>query len=302
MLPFQPLELKDQQLISSFSKKFDCQLMNYSFAVLFLYRNVCRFQYAVFDNFLLLKATHNHKDYYMFPMGNGNLPAELDKIVNETLNTSKSVCFYQFCNDIAPVLLQWAKDFCEKNGKQFRSSPVREDFEYIYSSQKLALLEGHLLKPKRNQINHFTKNNIWSWAPITQDNMEVVKHFNTLWDTNKDSEEHPSLLREKIALKDAFTYFFELNLQGILLQVEKKIVAFSIGFPLNRETFLVFFEKAYRTCKGAYTMINKLFANEISKEYTYINRAEDAGVEGLRKAKLSYQPEYLIEVNELEIF
>ena len=276
--------------------------MNYSFAVLFLYRNVCNFQYAVLDNFLLLKATHHNEDYFMFPMGEGNLPAILEKIAEETLNDGKSLRFYQFCDDRAPLLLQWAEEFCEGTNYQFITSPVREDFEYIYSAKKLALLEGHLLKPKRNQINAFTKQNIWSCAPITQKNMEKVQHFNTLWDAHKTTDESTSLLKENIAIEDAFMYFFELKMEGIVLQVEDKIVAFSIGFPLNEETFLVLFEKADRNCKGAYTMVNKLFAHEISKKYTYINRAEDAGVEGLRKAKLSYLPEYLIEVNELEVY
>ncbi|MCL2246383.1 MAG: phosphatidylglycerol lysyltransferase domain-containing protein [Lentimicrobiaceae bacterium] len=302
MLQFQPLDIKDQPLISSFSQKFDCQLLNYSFAVLFLYRNVCHFQYALSDHFLLIKATHNQEDYFMFPMGEGNLPAILDKIALETLDAGKSVRFYQFCNDTAPLLLQWAEEFCQKTGNQRRTAPVREDYEYIYSSKKLSLLEGHLFKPKRNQINSFTKNNVWSWMPITKENMAQVKYFNALWDANRDSDEYSSLSKENVAIEDAFTFFFELRLQGILLQIEDKIVAFSIGFPLNKETFLVLFEKADRTCKGAYTMINKLFASEISKKYEYINRAEDAGVEGLRKAKLSYLPEYLIEVNELEIF
>jgi len=237
----------------------------------------------------------------MFPMGEGNLPAILDRIATETLRSKKTVRFYQFCSDIAPTLLQWAEEFCTEKKLPFRTYPVRDDFEYIYFSKKLALLEGHLLKPKRNQINYFTKNNIWKWASITKENIGEVKHFNILWDACKDCDEYPSLSDENIALQDAFTYFFELNLQGILLQVEDKIVAFSIGFPLNKDTFLVLFEKADRTCKGAYTMINKLFASEISKQYIYINRAEDAGEEGLRKAKFSYQPEYLIEVNELEI-
>lgn len=302
MLKFQPIELKDQLLIDCFSRKFDCQLMNYSFAVLFLYRNVCNFQYAILDNFLLLKASHNNEEYFMFPMGEGNLPGVLDKIAGETLGTGKSLRFYQFCNDRAPLLLQWAEDFCEGTSYQFITSPIREDFEYIYSAQKLALLEGHLLKPKRNQINAFTKQNIWSCAPITKENMEKVQHFNALWEALKTTDESTSLLKENIALTEAFNCFFDLNMEGILLQIEDKIVAFSIGFPLNDTTFLVLFEKADRTCKGAYTMVNKLFAQEISKKYTYINRAEDAGVEGLRKAKLSYLPEYLIEVNELEIY
>ncbi|MCL2434580.1 MAG: phosphatidylglycerol lysyltransferase domain-containing protein [Lentimicrobiaceae bacterium] len=275
--------------------------MNYSFAVLFLYRNIFHIQYSIFNNFLLIKATHNHEDYFMFPMGEGNLPELLDIIATETLNAGQPVRFYQFCNYIAPILLLWAEEFCQRTGTQFKTIPVRADFEYIYAAKKLAALEGHLFKPKRNQINAFTQHNLWSFAQITQENIEKVKHFNALWDAQKNSSRSISLTEEIIALEEAFTYFFELNLQGILLQVEDKIVAFSIGFPLNKETFLILFEKADRTYKGAYTMVNKLFANEISKKYTYINRAEDAGVEGLRKAKLSYQPEYLIEVNELEI-
>jgi len=234
-------------------------------------------------------------------MGEGNLPEILDQIAIETLSNANSVRFYQFCNDIAPILLQWAEEFCTENNLQFRTYPVRDDFEYIYFSKKLALLDGHFLKPKRNQINYFTKNNVWNCAPITKDNLEEVIHFNILWDACKDCDEQPSLSDENIALQDAFIYFVELKLQGMVLKVDEKIVAFSIGFPLNKDTFLVLFEKADRACKGAYAMINKLFANEISKQYTYINRAEDAGDEGLKKAKLSYQPEYLIEVSELEI-
>jgi hypothetical protein len=301
MLQFQPLDLKAQPLFLFFSQKWDCQLMNYSFAVLFLYRNVCRVQYAIVDKFLIIKATHDNEDYFMFPIGEGNLPDLLDKIAMETLSNAKPVRFYQFCNDIAPLLLQWAEEFCQKTGHQLRITSVRKDFEYIYSAEKLARLEGHFLKPKRNQINSFMQHNNWSYAHISKENIEKVRHFDALWDINKISSEPITLIEENIAIEEAFDYFFELNMQGILLQVEDKIVAFSIGFPLNGDTFLILFEKADRTCKGAYTMVNKLFADEISKKYIYINRAEDAGVEGLRKAKLSYQPEYLIEVNELEI-
>jgi hypothetical protein len=301
MLQFQPLDLKAQPLFSSFSQKFDCQLMNYSFTVLFLYRNVCQIEYAVSDNFLIIKATQNEKSFFMFPVGEGNLPAILDKIADETMGTQRSVRFYQFCNDFAPILIQWAEEFCEKTEYQFSINSIRKDFEYIYSAEKLAYLEGHLLKPKRNQINHFVKHNTWNCDYISKVNIEKVRQFNDLWDVKKTSSE-TSLEKENIALEEVFTCFFELNMQGILLQIEEKIVAFSIGFPLNDNTFLILFEKADRNYKGAYTMVNKLFANEISKKFTYINRAEDAGVEGLRKAKLSYQPEYLIEVNELEIF
>ncbi|MDR0207498.1 MAG: phosphatidylglycerol lysyltransferase domain-containing protein [Bacteroidales bacterium] len=302
MTLFHPLDIKAQPVFSSFSHFVDCQLMNYSFVVLFLYRNVCQVHYAICNNYLLIKATRNEEEYYMFPMGDGNLPLLLDKIALETLSAGKPARFYQFCNDFAPLLLQWSEEFCEKTGKHYQVTSVRNDFEYIYSSKNLANLEGHLLKPKRNQINSFTKNNNWNFTHISKENIEKAKQFNALWDEKRTEEEVSSLLKENIALEEAFAHFFELKMEGIMLLVEEKIVAFAIGFPLNDDTFLVLFEKAERNCKGAYTMINKLFANEISKKYTYINRAEDAGDEGLRKAKLSYQPEYLIEVNELVVY
>jgi hypothetical protein len=274
--------------------------MNYSFIVLFLYRDVCNVQYTISDHFLIIKATHDDADFFMFPLGEGNLSDILDQIAFEKLEAGRSVCFYQFCNDIAPLLVQWAEEFCEKTGRQFHITSVRKDYEYIYLAKELARLEGHVLKPKRNQINHFTQNNNWSYTTISKENIEKVKYFNALWDAAHTGSD-TSLEKENIALEEAFTYFFELHIEGVILQIEDKIVAFSVGFPLNKDTFLILFEKADRSCKGAYTMINMLFASEISKKFTYINRAEDAGVEGLRKAKLSYQPEYLIEVNELEV-
>jgi hypothetical protein len=302
MLQFQPLDSKAQPLISSYFIKNDCQLMNYSFTVLFLYRKVSQIQYAIVDNFLLIKITPTDKDFFMFPIGEGNLSALLNQVAIEILKDAKQIRFYQFCNNMAPLLVQWAEDFCKETGAQFRMLPVRKDFEYIYLANQLAQLEGHLLKPKRNQINHFTKNYTWKYEFISKDNIEKVRHFSAQWYESKISFEDVLLEKENIALEEAFIYFFKLDMQGILLLVEDKIVAFSIGYPLNKDTFLILFEKADRTCKGAYTMINKLFAGEISKKYKYINRAEDAGIEGLRKAKLSYHPEYLIEVNELEIF
>lgn len=107
---------------------------------------------------------------------------------------------------------------------------------------------------------------------------------------------------ENEALNEALTYFEILNLQGILIRVNDKIAAFSIGSSLNDDTWLVLFEKADRTIRGAYSMINKLFAQEIAMGYKYINRAEDGGVEGLRKAKRSYMPDHLNEVYHLTIY
>ena len=89
--------------------------------------------------------------------------------------------------------------------------------------------------------------------------------------------------------------FDALGLTGGILHVEDKIAAFTFGMPINQNTFGVHVEKADTNIDGAYAMINYEFANHIPEQYIYINREEDLGIEGLRKAKLSYQPAIILE-------
>ena len=99
----------------------------------------------------------------------------------------------------------------------------------------------------------------------------------------------------KRALVYALHNFEELGLTGGILHVDGKIAAFTFGMPINQDTFGVHVEKADTSIDGAYAMINYEFANHIPEQYVYLNREEDLGIEGLRKAKLSYQPAIILE-------
>ena len=94
---------------------------------------------------------------------------------------------------------------------------------------------------------------------------------------------------------NALRLFEELELKGGLLRVDGQIVAFTLGEPICSDTFVVHIEKAFAEVPGAYTMINQQFAEHECREYQYINREEDTGSEGLRKAKLSYRPAFMVE-------
>lgn len=301
MIQFKPIDLTDALTLTPILEQLNCKLLNYSFSVLFLYQKSLDFSYAYRDDFLIIKARQNEIDFFMFPIGSGNVTEILEKIAIETLINQKEVRFCQFCENNAAKILDWANDFCSRNNFEMKFESHRNDYEYIYSAQKLAKLEGQLMKPKRNQINFFTKNFNWKSELISADNLTEVNQFNQLWEEENWTEDSGSSDKEKIAIEVAFANYQNLCLKGMVIKVEEKVVAFSIGFPLNSDTFLILFEKADRNYKGAYTMVNKLFAIEIAKKHTYINRAEDAGVEGLRKAKLSYFPEFLLEVNEVLI-
>ena len=71
-------------------------------------------------------------------------------------------------------------------------------------------------------------------------------------------------------------------------------MAFTYGAPINDSTFDVCVEKADTAYEGAYAMINQEFVNHLPEQYRYINREEDLGIEGLRKAKLSYMPHQVL--------
>ena len=101
--------------------------------------------------------------------------------------------------------------------------------------------------------------------------------------------------KEKTVIEFLFSHFEDLDLKAGAIKVEEKIVAFTIGSKINNETFDIHIEKADRNFEGAFAVINKEFVSRLDNNFKYINREEDLGIEGLRKAKLSYNPIKLIE-------
>ena len=113
------------------------------------------------------------------------------------------------------------------------------------------------------------------------------------WLEHHESEEGGEDMEQEVILR-LLTHLEQLQLLGGILRVGGEIVAFTIGSPINETTFGVHIEKANRDYDGAFTMINKLFASTIPEQYIYVNREEDLGIEGLRRAKLSYKPELIL--------
>jgi lysophospholipase L1-like esterase len=100
------------------------------------------------------------------------------------------------------------------------------------------------------------------------------------------------------ATRRYFKYYKDLGVDGALIRAEGKVVAFTIGEILNSDTYVIHVEKALRDVEGGYSMINREFAEYVKGKYPFIvlmNREEDMGDEGLRKAKESYYPDRMEE-------
>ena len=163
--------------------------------------------------------------------------------------------------------------------------------DYIYLAQDLATLPGRKYQPKRNFINRFTSRYNYDFESITEDNLEDCLYLNRLWCDQKGVKNTDP---EQKALSRAFDNFLSLNLRGWILYADNTPAAFAIGSEINHDTFCIHIEKSDINFEGASAMINNLVAVEIAKEYKYINREDDLGIAGLRRAKQSYHPTIML--------
>lgn len=301
MLTFKKIGIEDRPLILDKLRELNCKLLNYNYVVMFIYQEMIHFEYALYHDFLIVKTCIEGKEQFLFPVGDGYLFPVLDKIKEYAFAREQSCSFFQFCEDNAKPLLEWAGLITGNKELQYKFYEVRDEFEYIYLSENLIRLEGSAYKPKRNHVNHFLKHYIWTEERIDDHNIQEVIDFSKRWDARKEIGEKSRLNFENRALYKALEHYKELGIEGLLLKIDGKVVAFSIGCPLCEDTYLVLFEKGNWEINGSYAMINKEFVRVIASNYKYINRAEDGGVPGLRKAKLSYNPEYLQKVYHLDI-
>ncbi|MBQ7288631.1 MAG: DUF2156 domain-containing protein [Clostridia bacterium] len=178
-------------------------------------------------------------------------------------------------------------------GESFLFNESRDDFEYIYTREKLATLKGKKFHSKRNHISAFSKKHDWSFEAIDDTNADEVLAMSEIWVKAHYDGTNPSLLVEQESLKTLLRNRELLGIKGGLIRTEGKVVAFTIASPIGKHTYDVHMEKALTEYSTAYTVINRAFAQYLN--CTYLNREDDMGLEGLRKAKLSYQPDILLK-------
>ncbi|HCK23707.1 MAG TPA: hypothetical protein DHW31_02820 [Bacteroides graminisolvens] len=289
MIEFKDITVEDKDTITSFTMNSCRRNCDLSFSNLCSWRFMYNTKFAVIDNFLVFKFWLHGRVSYMMPVGQGNPEKELiEKLIEDSQLEGEPLRLMGVCqgmkkrlNDILP-------------GK-FEFTTNRDYSDYIYLRSDLATLTGKKFQSKRNHINRFKKEYTYKYVPITPDRVQECLYLEAEWCKANDCDKQDGTGNERQAIVFALEHFEELGLSGGILYANDKIVAFTFGMPINKETFGVHVEKADTTVDGAYAMINFEFANHIPETFTYINREEDLGIEGLRKAKLSYQPETILE-------
>lgn len=223
------------------------------------------------------------------PVGTGNPKDVLQKLINDATEENQPFCILGVCTGMRNELEDTMPE-------QFQFTADRDYADYIYLRSDLATLKGKKFQAKRNHINRFRNSYPnYEYTPITPDRIKECMELEAEWCKVNNCDQQEGTGNERRALIYALHNFEALGLTGGILHVDGKIVAFTFGMPINKDTFGVHVEKADTSIDGAYAMINYEFSSRIPEQYTYINREEDLGIEGLRKAKLSYQPTIILE-------
>ena len=287
-LQFRDVTLEDKQWIDPLLRMCPRASLEYNFTTAYVWRNSFCHQIAHMDDYFLLRANPG-KPAYMFPAGQGPLEPVIRALADDANALGHPLIF----NTVLPDTRETLETLFP--GK-FVFEPCRDGADYIYDTQALATLKGKQYSSKRNHINRFLENHPdWRYEAIGEDNFEDVRKMNHLWCIQNGCAEDLAISNEYCAVESAIRHYDALGLSGGLIRTEAGVVAFSIGDPLNEDTFLVHFEKAFSEVQGAYQMINQQFVLHNCMQYSFINREEDAGVKGLRNAKLSYHPVRLVD-------
>jgi hypothetical protein len=170
----------------------------------------------------------------------------------------------------------------------------RDNSDYVYLAKDLISLSGNKYHRKKNHLNQFIKNHAFEYHPLNTELVRRVLGMQEAWCQIRECVVKPDLLAEDFAVREALTYFEELGYQGGAVLINSVVEAFSLGEPLNEDAAVIHIEKANLEIPGLYAAINQLFCLNAWSNFTYINREQDMGSEGLRKAKESYYPHHMV--------
>ena len=233
------------------------------------------------------------KSVYPFPIG----PGDKEAVIRDYLQDAARRGIPCRISGLTSADCLWLE---ERFPGKFHIHCNRDSFDYLYTIDALADLRGRKRQKKRNHLNRFqAAHPDYEVQPLSADNLEEAKALVDAWFAHRqESDPQGDYLLEKRALRRAFDRYDSLGMEGILLREGSEVLAMTMGSRLSGDTFDIHFEKAREDVDGAYGTINCEFARYLRlkhPELRFLNREDDLGLEGLRKAKLSYYPDHLVE-------
>lgn len=288
MIEFHPVRLEDRSLIERYTMPSGICNCDLAFANMYCWQEVYHSAWAEIEGFLVIRFRIDGGDRigYMQPVGKGDFGPIIPLLREDAHAHGQRLRIIGLTDEGRDMIRRM-------HVGQFAFESDRALEDYVYNAEDLRTLPGRRYQPKRNHINRFTAEYPdYHYEVLTRDRFGECMALEREW--RRAHEGHTSeLCAEQRAMQRGFEHFEELGLLGGCIYVGERLVAFTFGSAVNDHTFDTHMEKADTEYDGAFTIINKLFAEHLPERFTLINREEDLGLEGLRRAKLSYHPAFL---------
>lgn len=255
-------------------------ISEFTFTNLYAWRTVYDFKVSLLDSLLVLSCCLQGKQGFFIPVGKGDIKQAMEKMA-----AAGPVVFIR--------VPQAVKDLFAGEAR-FVAVEDRDNADYLYLIEDLVRLAGKKYDGKRNLIKKFKAGNLYEYLDLDADCASLCLEFQERWCTIKDCDSQESLRNERLAIREMIEHFADFELIAGAIKIGKEISAVAIAQELNPRTLVMHVLKADPNIAGLYQTIINEFLSRHAQGFTYVNLEQDLGLEGLRKAKLSYHPVELV--------
>ena len=288
-LKYHPITLADRTLFLERTTTGSGQNCDLNFMNIFSWQTLYQTEVAQWEKHLVCRFKVREHTAFMGIFDPNGLTELLDLLLDEAVRNGHPFLLMGICEDLIPYI---------ENAKPgyFLFECNRDYCDYIYLRKSLASLTGKKLQSKRNFVNRFRKSYPdYTYQDLRKEHFPACLALAKQWMQTGSPTNRQETEAEQHSMKRVFENWDNLGATGGTLFVGENLVAFTYGAPINSTIFDVCAEKANPDYKGSYATINKEFVTHLPEQFTLINREEDLGITGLRKAKLSYHPETILK-------
>ena len=288
------LKCVDKEVFDKYFGSRYCENAEYTFTNLFMWRDMLNLQWAVEDDVLYIFSSNEEIFAAWQPIGAQD---KMQDAITKILQIAQ-----ENCGEKKFMFVVVEKIFADELEKypnaKFNITAERDNFDYVYLAQDLINLSGRKFHGKKNHLNAFKKDYPDAkYLPITEKIIPMCREELNIWSEahKRANPENNFVDYEQAAINEIFDHFDAFKIKGGAILIDGKIEAFTFGEKLNSDTAVIHVEKANKNIRGIYTAINQKFVENEWCDMIYVNREEDMGIDGLRRAKESYRPIKMIE-------
>ncbi|NLY44199.1 MAG: DUF2156 domain-containing protein [Clostridiaceae bacterium] len=289
MIQLYDITIDKKELFDKYFSMKEYEVSDLTFTNLFIWRKSYRVKYALINDFLCILARYkDNEPFALMPIGTGDIGPVIETLIEFFKERGTPLILKSLTKDMI-------REIESRIPGKFSYKPDRNTFDYVYLSSDLIKLEGKKYHAKRNHINKFLSLYEYTYHPLTADLIDDCIEAAENWCKKKNCQESESLEDEKTAILEALRNFEALKFKGGIIKIKDKTVAFTLGEQMTKDMAVIHVEKADPDIPGSYAVINQQFCEKEWSNVKYINREEDLGIPGLRKAKKSYHPVRMVE-------